>query len=37
MYLILDPFPDDSSHFITIEFNDWIVNLNLLEGSETSS
>jgi hypothetical protein len=37
IYLILDPFPDDSGHFITIEFDDGVLDLDFLEGSEASS
>jgi len=37
-YLILDPFPDDSGHFISVKVDDWLVNLDLFEGlSESSS
>ena len=36
-YLFLDPLPDNAGHLITIEFDDGVGNLDLLEcGSETS-
>jgi hypothetical protein len=36
-YLVLDPLPNDSGHFVTVEFNNWLGNLDLLEGGEASS
>jgi hypothetical protein len=36
-YLILDPFPDDSGHFISIEINNWLINLDFFEGLGKSS
>lgn len=35
-YLILDPLPDDSCHFIAIEFYNRVGDLYLLEGGESS-
>ena len=36
-YLFLDPLPDDSGHFISIEINNWLVDLDLLEGLSEAS
>jgi hypothetical protein len=35
-YLFLDPLPDDAGHLITIELNNWVGNLDLAEGGESS-
>jgi len=30
--LILNPFPDDSCHLVSVDINDWIGDFNLLDG-----
>ena len=35
-YSLLDPFPDDAGHLVTVELDDGVGNLDLLEGGEVS-
>jgi hypothetical protein len=36
-YLFLDPLPDDSGHFVTVQVDNWLVDLYFLEGLSKSS
>ena len=31
-YTLLDPLPDNSGHLVTVHVNNWVGNLDLLEG-----
>ena len=33
---LLDELPDDAGHLVAVEFNDWIVNLDLRHGGTLS-
>jgi len=36
-YLVFDPLPDDSGHFVSVEIYDGLVDLDFLEGSAKAS
>jgi len=35
-YSVLDPLPDDAGHLVSVDVDDWVGDLDLLEGGKSS-